>query len=47
MGVASITHRSYEKCIQYLFVIPEGKRPLAVIGVDGRVILKWILGSGV
>jgi hypothetical protein len=24
---------------------PEGKRPLEKPGVDGRIILKWILGK--
>jgi hypothetical protein len=25
--------------------IPEGKRPLEDIGIDGRIILEWILGT--
>jgi hypothetical protein len=35
-----------EKCIQFFMGKPEGKRALEIyIGVDGRIILNWILNN--
>jgi hypothetical protein len=33
------------KCVQNLVGKPEGKRPLGRLGVDRRILLKWILGK--
>jgi hypothetical protein len=43
MGGASIRHRRDGKCIRNFTWKPEGKRHLGDLGIDGSVILKWIL----
>jgi hypothetical protein len=32
-----------DKCIKYFNRKPEGKNHLRDLGIDGRIILKWIL----
>jgi hypothetical protein len=36
----------HRKQFSILVSKPEGKRPLGRLGVDGKIILEWILGSG-
>jgi hypothetical protein len=42
MGWASGRHRVQERCIQGFVGRPEGNRRLGNLGVEGRIILKWI-----
>jgi hypothetical protein len=39
------THGGDEKCVQILLGKPEGKGPVGYLDVEGRIILKWILGK--
>jgi len=45
MGGTCSTHVRDEKCIQYLVVKSEGKRPLGRTGRRWKKILQWILGK--
>jgi hypothetical protein len=48
MGWADHVARTGElRCIKILVGIPEGKRPLEDLSVDGKVMLEFILGKGV
>jgi len=42
MRKAGHVARTGDRCVQGLVGRPEGKRPLGNLGVDGRIILKWI-----
>jgi hypothetical protein len=43
MGGACSTHRRDEKCVQN----PKGREHSEDIGIDGRIVLEWILGKRV
>jgi hypothetical protein len=45
MSGSRSTHGRDEKCVQYFFEKPEGKRHSEDLGVDGRIMLEWILGK--
>jgi len=45
MDVACSTHGKMRNAYTILVRKPEGKRPFEDLGVDGRVILKLILGK--
>jgi len=46
MGETRSTHWSDEKCIQYFgWKKVKGRVHLEDLGVDGRIILEWILGK--
>jgi hypothetical protein len=45
MSGACSTHRSDKKCINLLVGKPEGKGPRGTPVVDGKIMLKWILGK--
>jgi hypothetical protein len=34
-----------ELCVRFWWEIPEGKRPFGNLGVDGRIIFKFILNT--
>ena len=38
------SYEGREKCIWILIGKPEGKRHVKDLHVDGRIILKWVLG---
>jgi hypothetical protein len=42
MGGAYSTHR---RAYNVLVCKPEWKRPIGTLGVNGKIILKWILGK--
>jgi hypothetical protein len=44
VGGARVTCRTQERSIQGLVGIPDGNIHLEDLGVDGRIILKWIFG---
>jgi len=46
MGGACSKYRERRGICMVLVGIPVGKRPLGRIGIDGVIILRWILGSG-
>jgi hypothetical protein len=45
MGEACNAHGGDEKCVQILVGRREGKNHSEGLGVDERIILKWILGK--
>lgn len=45
IGGASIAHGGDEKCIQNCYWKALGMRPLENLGIDGKIILKWVLGN--
>jgi len=45
MGGTCGTHESDEKCIMFWVENLKGTGPLEDLGVKGRVILEWMLGS--
>jgi hypothetical protein len=48
MGEACSTYEGDDNAYKILVGKPEGKRPLGrLTGIDGRMILKWILGNRV
>jgi hypothetical protein len=42
MGWACGTYERQERCMKGIGGTPDGKRSMEVLGVDGRLILKWI-----
>jgi hypothetical protein len=42
MGGECDTYGRQERCVQGFGGEPDGKRPLADLVVEGRIILKWI-----
>jgi hypothetical protein len=45
MGGACSTHGGNETCIQDFVEKREGRRPFEHLGVDCKIILKWVLGK--
>jgi hypothetical protein len=45
MGGACSTDGRDEQCIQYFVGKPSAKIHLEDVGVDGKIILEWILGK--
>jgi hypothetical protein len=43
MGGACSVHGVMRYAYRIFIGKPEGKKPLGILGVDGRIILKWIL----
>ena len=43
LNAACSTYGGEERCIQVLVGRPKGKRQLGRSGVDGRILLKWII----
>jgi len=43
IGLAFCTHWREERCVQEFGAKPEGQTFFVNLGVDGRIIFKWIL----
>jgi hypothetical protein len=47
MGGVCSAHREYKKYVQFWFESLNRRDRLEGLGIDGRIILKWILGKQV